>query len=73
MVFQKFTFKLVAVKSIAWSYDAEIPKDVVTFEYGGVVVEYWVQEADGSIGAKIVGGWNRVKNISDNDPATVLM
>ncbi len=73
MVFQKFTFKLVAVKSIAWAYDAEDSKDVVTFEYGGVVIEYWVQEADGSMGAKVVGGWNRVKNISDNDPATVLM
>ncbi len=71
-VFQKFTFKLVAVKSIAWADDAEAPKDVVTFEYGGLVIEYWVQEADGSMKTKVVGGWNRIKNISDTDPTTVL-
>jgi type VI secretion system secreted protein Hcp len=72
-VFQKFTFKLVAIKSIAWAYDAEEPKDVVTFEYGGLVIEYWVQAADGSMGAKVLGGWNRVKNISDHDPASALI
>jgi type VI protein secretion system component Hcp len=71
-VFLKFTFKLVAVKSVAWSYDAEDPKDVVTFEYGGLVVEYWMQSPDGSMGAKVSGGWNRIKNISDIDPTTVL-
>lgn len=71
-VFQKFTFKLVGVKSIAWAYDAEAPRDVVTFEYGGLVIEYWVQAADGSMGVKVIGGWNRLKNISDHDPAIVL-
>ena len=72
-VFQKFTFKLVAIKSIAWASDAEEPKETVTFEYGGLVIEYWVQAADGSLGAKVLGGWNRVKNISDQDPASVLI
>jgi len=72
LVFQRFTFKLVAVKSIAWKYDAEVPLDVVTFEYGGLVIEYWAQAADGSMGAKVSGGWNRVKNIADIDPATIL-
>jgi len=71
-VFQKFTFKLVAVKSIGWKYDAEDPTEVVTFEYGGLVMEYWVQAADGSMGARVSGGWNRVKNIADNDPASIL-
>ncbi len=73
IVFQKFTFKLVAVKSIAWAYDAEDPKETVTFEYGGLVIEYWMQEPDGSLGAKVLGGWNRVKNISDHDPASALV
>jgi len=70
--FQRFTFKLVAVKSIAWAYDAEAPKEIVTFEFGGLVIEYWMQNADGSTGAEILGGWNRVKNISDRDPVSVL-
>ena len=63
----------MAVKSIAWAYDAENPKETVTFEYGGLVIEYWMQEPDGSLGAKVLGGWNRVKNISDQDPASVLI
>ena len=62
----------MGVKSIAWAYDAEQPTDVVTFEYGGLVFEYWMQAPDGSMGAKVLGGWNRVKNISDHDPASVL-
>jgi hypothetical protein len=45
----------------------------VTFEYGGLVIEYWVQAADGSMGAQVLGGWNLVKNISDHDPASVLI
>jgi type VI secretion system secreted protein Hcp len=72
IVFQKATFKLVAVKTIGWAYDAEYPKETVTFEYGGLVIEYWLQEPDGSLGAKVLGGWNRVKNILDHDPASVL-
>ena len=72
IVFQKLTFKLVAVKSIGWKYDAEDPMEVVTFEFGGLVMEYWVQAADGSMEAKVSGGWNRVKNIADTDPASIL-
>lgn len=71
-VFEKFTFKLVGIKSIAWSYDSEEPKDIVAFEFGGLVIEYWVQAPDGSMSGKVLGGWNRVKNISDQNPASVL-
>jgi type VI secretion system secreted protein Hcp len=70
--FEKFTFKLVGIKSIASAYDAESPKEVVNFEYGGLIIEYWMQNADGSLGAKVLGGWNLVKNISDHDPASAL-
>lgn len=72
VVFQKLTLKLVAVKSVAWSYDDEAPKEVVTFEYGGLVIQYWMQEPDGSMKTKVSGGWNRIKNILDIDPTTVL-
>jgi type VI secretion system secreted protein Hcp len=72
LAFEKFTFKLVGIKSIAWAYDAESPKEVVTFEFGGLIIEYWMQNADGSLGAKVLGGWNLVKNILDHDPAGVL-
>jgi len=72
LAFEKFTFKLVGIKSIAWAYDLETPKEVVTFEYGGLVIEYWIQNADGSLGSKVLGGWNVVKNILDHDPIAAL-
>src|SRR3954454_3582922 len=34
-IYLVFRFKLVAVKTISWSYDDESPKETVTFEYGG--------------------------------------
>ncbi len=70
--FLKFTFKLVAVKTISWANDTDYPKETVTFEYGGLVVEYWPQKADGSMGTRVVDGWNRVKNVADLDPTTVI-
>ena len=70
--FLKFTFKLVAVKTISWAHSDELPKESVTFEYGALVVEYWPQKPDGSMGTKVVDGWNRVKNTADNDPATIV-
>jgi type VI secretion system secreted protein Hcp len=72
LTFEKFTFKLVGIKSVAWAYDAESPKEVVTFEYGGLVIEYWIQKADGSLGAKVLGGWNVVKNVLDHDPSSAI-
>ena len=70
--FLKFTFKLVAVKKISWAGSDASQKETVTFEFGGMVIEYWEQKPDGSMGAKVVDGWNRVKNILDSDPATIL-
>jgi type VI secretion system secreted protein Hcp len=72
VAFLKFTFKLVAVKTIAYAKSDESPKETVTFEYGGLVIEYWQQKPDGSMGTKVVDGWNRVKNILDSDVATVI-
>jgi len=63
--FLRFQFKLVAVKTISWSHDDEAPKETVTFEYGGLIINYGQQEASGRIGPLVPGGWNRVKNVSD--------
>ena len=72
IAFLKFTFKLVAVKTISYAKSDESPNEVVTFEYGGLVMEYWQQKPDGSMGLKVVDGWNRVKNILDSDSATII-
>ncbi len=58
-----FTFKLVAVKTISWAHDDEAPKETVTFEYGGLNIQYYQQQPDGKPYPPTPGGWNRVKNI----------
>ena len=62
----------MAVKTIAWAGPDDSQKETVTFEFGGMVIEYWEQKPDGSMGMKILDGWNRVKNILDRDPLTII-
>jgi type VI secretion system secreted protein Hcp len=64
-IYLVFRFKLVAVKTISWSYDDESPKETITFDYGGLQMHYSPQEANGTLKASLPGGWNRVKNIRD--------
>ena len=65
LIFLRFDFKLVAVKTISWSHDDESPKERVTFEYGGLQVRYSQQNPDGTLAAAVLGGWNRVRNVQD--------
>lgn len=69
MFFLAFTFKLVAVKTMSWAHDDESPKETVTFEYGGLAIQYAVQKPDGSFDPTkyTMRGWNRVKNVADDD------
>ena len=64
-IFVRFDFKLVAVKTISWGYDADSPNERVTFEYGGLQVRYSQQNPNGTFAQPSVGGWNRVKNVQD--------
>ena len=70
-IYLVFLFKLVAVKTISWSYDDESPKETCTFEYGGLQVHYTPQKPDGSMDNVIPGGWNRVKNVQDTGQAPI--
>jgi type VI protein secretion system component Hcp len=64
-IYLVFNFKLVAVKTISWSYDDESPKETVTYEYGGLQVFYNQQLPNGKMDGNYKGGWNRVKNTAD--------
>ena len=70
-VFLRFDFKLVAVKTISWEHDEESPKETVTFEYGGMLIRYCQQNADGSLQSPIAGGWNGIKNVQDHTPTPI--
>ncbi len=67
-----FSFKLVAVRTISWAQGDEGPGEVITFEYGGLDISYYKQNADGSYVAKpAFAGWNRVKNLADTATAVI--
>jgi type VI secretion system Hcp family effector len=62
-----FTFKLVAIKTMAFADAPEMAKETIAFEYGGLQVHYSQQSAAGAPGPIVVGGWNRVHNVIDHD------
>jgi type VI secretion system secreted protein Hcp len=66
IVFLRFDFKLVGVKTISWSHDDESPKETVTFAYGGILIRYCQQNPNGSLNAAIPGGWNMINNKQDH-------
>lgn len=70
-IYLVFLFKLVAVKTIAWSYDDESPKEAMTFSYGGLQIRYAPQKSDGTLAEPIAGGWNLVKNVKDQGMAAI--
>ena len=65
LVFLRFDFKMVAVKTISWAHDETSPKESLSFEYGALQMRYAQQNPDGSLGVVFPGGWNQVTNTSD--------
>lgn len=66
IIYLIFAFKMVAVKTISWSYDDEAPKETVTFEYGGMFIYYRQQKPDGTLdGTEYQKGWDRVRNVAE--------
>lgn len=73
----RITLKLVAFKSIqraAATCSGNCPGIIENYsvEYGGKVITAFTVNPDGSPGTSYTFGWNRVKNISDNDPITPI-
>ena len=64
------TYKLVAVKTVSWSAASGEPGmiEIISFEYGGLVITVYQHKTNNVVQA----GWNRIKNISDNDLDTVI-
>ena len=71
LIFLRFDFKLVGVKTISWSHDDESPKETVTFAYGGLLIRYCQQNPDGTLLGAIPGGWNLIKNTQDHTTTAI--
>ncbi|MDQ2753602.1 MAG: type VI secretion system tube protein Hcp [Bacteroidota bacterium] len=73
----RVTLKLVAIKAIqraAATCSGNCPGVIENYsvEYGGKVITVFVMSPDGTPGTSYTYGWNRVKNIADNDPTTSI-
>ena len=71
LFFLRFDFKLAAVKTIAYSHDEVSPNEDVTCEYGGLLCRYCMQDSGGSMGKAIPAGWDRTKNVRNDDDFTI--
>jgi type VI secretion system Hcp family effector len=71
LFFLRFDFKLAAVKTISYSHDETSPKEEVTFEYGGMLLQYCMQGSGGNMGPAIAAGWDRTQNLAKDVDWTV--
>jgi len=69
--FLLFIFSLVGIKGITFSNADDGPEEEITFNYGGLCMQYRVQNQDGTFGSIIPGGWNQVTN-TNWDTATPI-
>lgn len=60
--FLKYTFDTLFVEDISWSGGTgdEGPMETLSLAYGSVEMTYTPQNADGTAGSAIVGGWNQM-------------
>ena len=65
LFFLRFDFKLVAIKTINWAHGDDSPTEDVEMQFGGLQIQYGVQQAGGSITKQNLIGWNSIKNIAD--------
>jgi type VI secretion system secreted protein Hcp len=63
LFFLAFEFKMVGVKTIAYSHDDESPKEAMSLVYGALCMKYVQQKNDGSKGGESGYGWNQQKNV----------
>lgn len=72
----KQLYKLAAIKSVRWiaascTNDCPLVIENVSIDYGGLIQTVY-KSGSGYLTTPVSKGWNRVKNIADNDPNTVI-
>lgn len=65
LIYLKFSFKMVAVKSITWASSDEAPDEDVEFEFGALQFTYTAQLQTGGAGAKSETQWSQVLNANE--------
>jgi len=62
-----WTFNMLAVEKIEWSYADPAPEENVTFKFGSCALAYGIQESDGKLKPALnaMGSWNQISNVID--------
>ncbi len=70
--FLQYTFKLVAIATLAYSPSDTRPQEVVSFGYGDMQIRYQQQGVNGGpVGPLLKAGWNLITNTADTGPQPV--
>ncbi|QBF33991.1 type VI secretion system tube protein Hcp [Thalassococcus sp. S3] len=57
-----WTFQMLAVEKVEWTYGDPAPEENVTFKFGVCTVEYQIQGEDGKLTQGGNGTWNQIDN-----------
>ncbi len=60
-IFLQWTFLMMVVEKIEWAYGDPAPEETVTFKFGACKVEYFQQDAKGTLKAQPEQIWSQVK------------
>ncbi len=72
-IFSRLTYKLAAIKTVAWAADGNSAVvETVAFEYGTVVITVNKQSPDGKVNSATQSGWNIIKNVLDNTLDSII-
>ncbi|MBO1073702.1 type VI secretion system tube protein Hcp [Roseomonas marmotae] len=69
-LFLQWTFNMMAVEKVEWSYSDPVPEETVTFRFGACKVSYSKQDQTGTMGTPKEGVWNQIANSSSFDQLT---
>ena len=64
-LFLHWTFNMLAVEKVEWSYAEEAPEETVTFRFGACKVIYYKQNDKGALTKQGEGIWNQIANSTD--------
>lgn len=57
-----WTFHMLAVEKVEWSYSDPAPEETITFKFGVCKIEYMKQDQEGKLSKGGQGCWNQVDN-----------
>ncbi|PDT06548.1 type VI secretion system tube protein Hcp [Rhizobium sp. M1] len=64
-LFLHWSFNMLVVEKVEWSYAEEAPEETITFRFGACKVIYYRQDEKGALTKAGEGIWNQIANSTD--------